>query len=129
MYAALIRRAAAVALPVLAGAALFVTPAHAQAAELHIVKHNLPAGTAERWVLTCHPDDGTHPDPFAACDRLRRIGGDLERIRFRPDVPCPRIFDPVRVEINGWFYGQHKHFDEHYPNPCFVEKIASPIVP
>ncbi|MFB4277251.1 MULTISPECIES: SSI family serine proteinase inhibitor [unclassified Nonomuraea] len=129
MHASLtaIRRAVAVAVPALATAALLAAPAHAQAAELTITKYH--GGVAQRWVLICDPDDGNHPDPFAACDRLREIGGDLDQIRFRPDVPCPRIFDPVDVQIHGHFHGEPLDLAEQYPNPCFVERLAAPIVP
>ncbi|MBF8186512.1 hypothetical protein ITP53_12325 [Nonomuraea sp. K274] len=120
-----------VATGVLAAAALVVaaTPAHAQAAELSITRYDIREGTAQRWYLTCTPDEGTHPSPVAACDRLDEIGGDLDRIRFRPDVACPRIYDPVRVEITGDYHGELKIFQETYPNACFVEKLAGPIVP
>ncbi|MEV0378534.1 SSI family serine proteinase inhibitor [Nonomuraea sp. NPDC050643] len=129
MHASLtaIRRVAAVALPAVAAAALLAAPAHAQAGELSITKYH--QGAAQRWFLTCDPDDGSHPDPGAACDMLRRSGGDLERLRFRPDVACPRIYDPVHVKIRGVFYGEPKNFEETYPNPCFADNLAAPIVP
>ncbi|MEV0996289.1 SSI family serine proteinase inhibitor [Nonomuraea sp. NPDC050202] len=122
-----IRRAATVALPALTVAALLAVPAHAQESYLRITTYH--GGSTTQWFLTCRPEGGVHPDPVAACDRLDEFGGDLDRIRYRPDVPCPKIFDPVHVEIRGDYRGEPKDFADDYPNPCFVAHLAAPIVP
>ncbi|TYB63232.1 protease [Nonomuraea sp. PA05] len=123
----LIRRAATAALPAVAAAALIANPAHAQESYLRITTYH--GGDVAQWYLTCGPSGGIHPDPAAACDRLDEIGGDLDQIRFRPDAACPRIYDPVHVEIYGDYRGEPKDFAEDYPNPCFAQRLAAPIVP
>ncbi|MEU6998291.1 SSI family serine proteinase inhibitor [Nonomuraea sp. NPDC046570] len=97
--------------------------------ELRITRYNIHQGTVDRWYLTCDPDGATHPDPKAACDRLWEIGGDLEKLRFRPVGPCPRVYHPIRVEIDGRWYDQRKKFAIVYPNSCFAELLALPVVP
>ncbi|SPL92288.1 Protease inhibitor, SSI family (subtilisin inhibitor) [[Actinomadura] parvosata subsp. kistnae] len=123
----MVRRAATVVLPALAAAALIAAPAQAQESYLRITTYH--GGSTAQWFLTCGPDGGVHPEPGAACDRLEELGGDLDRIRFRPGVACPRIFDPVHVEIRGDYLGEPVDFTDDYPNPCFVERLAAPIVP
>ncbi|GHE48044.1 hypothetical protein GCM10017673_57250 [Streptosporangium violaceochromogenes] len=136
------RRLSVLAATLLATAALTAaTPAQADdagstsaradeaGAVLAIARHNLYEGTVRHWYLTCDPDGGSHPDPHGACDRLRDIDGDLDRLRFRPDVACPRIYAPVRVKITGTWYGEFKVFSEKYPNACYAEQLAGPVVP
>ncbi|MGR6915006.1 SSI family serine proteinase inhibitor [[Actinomadura] parvosata] len=123
----MVRRAATVALPALVAAALIAAPAQAQESYLRITTYH--GGSTAHWFLTCGPAGGIHPEPRAACDRLDRFGGDLDRIRFRPDVACPKIFDPVHVEIYGDYRGDPVNFADDYPNPCFMERLAAPIVP
>ncbi|UBU11931.1 SSI family serine proteinase inhibitor [Nonomuraea gerenzanensis] len=122
-----IRRAVTVALPALSAAALLAAPAQAQESYLRITTHH--AGSTAQWILTCGPAGGIHPDPRAACGMLDDFGGDLDRLRFQPGEPCPKIFDPVHVQIRGDYRGEPKDFAEDYPNPCFAERLAAPIVP
>lgn len=86
-------------------------------------------GTVQQYFLTCGPDGGRHPDPVAACNRLREIGGDLDQLRFGPGVACPLIYDPRIVQISGVWNGEAKEFSHDYPNGCFADRVAGPVVP
>ncbi|MFC4007869.1 SSI family serine proteinase inhibitor [Nonomuraea purpurea] len=118
----------AVAVPAFA-AALFVTaaPAHAEIGQLEITRYDVRSGEKQQWYLACDPDGGTHPDPVGACDRLRGSDADLERLRFGP-APCPKIYDPVEVEIVGYWNEEPRRFRHRYPNPCSVRYQAAPVV-
>jgi hypothetical protein len=113
----------------LAAASLAVaTPAQAAAAsELTITVYD-PQGFGLSWRLTCDPDGGLHPDPYAACDKLREIDGDLEQIR-EPSGPCVRIWDPRDAEIHGYWNGEPVDFSQRYPNPYCMASAAAPIIP
>ncbi|MBV2365148.1 SSI family serine proteinase inhibitor [Streptomonospora nanhaiensis] len=104
-------------------------PADAQeSSNLEITVERVLAGTFDRFWLNCAPDFGTHPEPGAACDRLRALDGGLDRLR--PEyVPCPGDPDPVRVGITGTWRGEDRTFTAHYANSCSVRTVAAPVVP
>ena len=84
--------------------------------------------TERQWTLSCVPDRGGHPTPKAACDRLRSIGGDLEKIRW-PSRPCVQNYDPRQVRIVGRWDGEDVNFKQDYTNPSCMAAAAAPIVP
>ncbi|MFG1707931.1 SSI family serine proteinase inhibitor [Nonomuraea sp. M3C6] len=109
-FAALPARAAAAA----AGADLYITVTPI-------------AGGAYSMHLTCDPDGGLHPRPVEACDALRGVDGYFESLDVNPG-PCPLIYDPVEVEVNGHWYGRPNPYFEEFPNRCVMERKLGPVV-
>lgn len=76
--------------------------------------------------LTCGPDGdgGTHPDPQAACNSLRAVGGDFEQLPSVPDLACIDIYDPVVVKAEGlWVESYAPRFvdyEEEFGNWCYA---------
>ncbi len=113
----------------LAGAVIAsATPAQASAdspqASLHIrvVHPSFASQSPSSWepvdvTLTCDPDGGTHPTPEEACAELTEINGDLERLATGGGhMFCVQLYDPVRVTITGYWYGEPKVFVHDYSN-------------
>lgn len=71
-----------------------------------------------RVLLTCSPDGGTHPSPTEACESLRAVGGQFARLPTVPDMFCPMIYDPVRVEAFGRWGGRWVSYSEVFGNRC-----------
>jgi hypothetical protein len=62
-----------------------------------------PTPGRDTVTLTCGPDGGTHPTPKAACDSLRRVGGNFNRLPNVPGGGCPAIFDPHLARATGYW--------------------------
>jgi hypothetical protein len=94
-----------------------------------------PAGATV--TLTCGPDGGTHPNPKAACDALRAVGGDFERLVWdlvRPDVACIDLYDPVYARATGSWQsgpGDGPTFDVDYSkefgNSCYASLYSNVV--
>ncbi|WP_186355791.1 SSI family serine proteinase inhibitor [Streptomonospora sp. PA3] len=95
---------------------------------LEITVERPKAGSVERFWLNCDPDFGTHPRPLAACDRLRAVEGDFERLRSGA-VFCPPLDDPVAVRITGTWRDRPVDFSERYTNDCDALFSSGPVVP
>ncbi|MGW4795123.1 SSI family serine proteinase inhibitor [Nonomuraea sp. NPDC004297] len=122
------RRLAALGLCAAASLAAFATPpAHAApaGAVLYITVTPVSDG-AYSMRLTCDPDGGLHPYPVDACDAIRSVDGDLFALNYNPG-PCPKNYDPVRVEVRGHWYGQPISFDEKFSNRCVMERTLGPV--
>lgn len=76
------------------------------------------SGGARAVTLTCDPDGGMHPDPRAACDRLRGVAGDLARLDVSPGVHCTEEYDPHLVRATGTWHGSPVAFERAYGNAC-----------
>lgn len=78
--------------------------------------------------LTCTPDGGTHPDPTAACNALRKVGGDFEKLTWTwpSDMACIQIYDPVWARATGRWQSSPEgptHDVDHtkeFSNSCFA---------
>lgn len=126
-----VRRAAAVAMTVVAAATVVTATARAgePRGQLGVTLSNFVHGGGFRhWTLTCDPDGGSHPAPRQACDRIRAVDGDLERLSSRPGI-CSRVYDPWHVDITGTWRGQDKNFREDYPNADCMARAAGAVVP
>lgn len=76
------------------------------------------SGGARAVVLGCDPDAGAHPDPKAACDRLREVDGDFDRLDVSPGVHCTEEYDPHLVRATGTWQGSPVSFERTYGNAC-----------
>ncbi|MDA0567008.1 hypothetical protein LG943_22205 [Streptomonospora sp. S1-112] len=120
--------AAAASAAVLTVAAAAPADARESSSTLEITVERVLADTVDRFWLNCAPDFGTHPEPHAACDRLRTLDGDLHRLS--PEyVLCPGDHDPVRVEITGTWQGEDRDFTARYANSCSARAVGGPVVP
>ncbi|MBF8189139.1 serine protease [Nonomuraea sp. K274] len=123
------RRVAALGLCVAAtlAAPFAALPASAAAgADLYITVTPSNSG-AYSMHLTCDPDGGLHPRPARACDVLRDVDGWIERVNVNPG-PCPMIYLPVEVKINGEWYGRPTTYQREFPNKCVMDRRLGPIV-
>jgi hypothetical protein len=77
--------------------------------------------------LTCDPDGGTHPTPEKACAELTEINGDLNRLATGGGhMFCLQYYDPVRVTITGYWYGEPKAFVHQYTNLSCLHAAVYP---
>jgi hypothetical protein len=127
------RPAARLALASLLTAGALVAPAAAPSAadsqadilpqaELELSVTRDADGATDTVELICQlstPDDGTHPNPAAACDSLRAVGGDFEQL---PDAgaPCTREYDPHTVTATGRWDGSIVDYEETFANRCLA---------
>ncbi|MFC4060284.1 SSI family serine proteinase inhibitor [Planomonospora corallina] len=99
--------------PVLAGA-----PAPDGPVGSYVLRVTPEDGTGSTGAtLTCGPDGGTHPNAKEACDQLRRVAGQVERIPENPG-PCTLEYAPVRLTATGTWRGRQQRFAKTYPNRC-----------
>jgi hypothetical protein len=123
------RRTAAFAVCAALAVPFSASPAAAQEAGAELFITVTPAdGGAYSTRLTCDPDGGLHPGPEAACDVLRQVDGYVEDLDVDPGRLCPRIYQPVDVEVNGHWYGRPASYYETFPNPCVMESKLGPLV-
>jgi hypothetical protein len=99
--------------------------AAAAGAELFITVTPVNGG-AYAMRLTCDPDGGFHPNPVAACDALRNVDGYVEDLNVDPG-PCPRIYDPVEVNVDGHWYGRPNPYYQEFANRCEMERKLGPL--
>ncbi|MEO3868989.1 SSI family serine proteinase inhibitor [Nonomuraea sp. B12E4] len=123
------RRAAAIGLCVAAtlAAPFAALPAAAAAgADLYITVTPRDGG-AHSMRLTCDPDAGIYPRPREACKALHEVNGYFRDLNVNPG-PCPLIWDPIEVEVNGHWYGRPNPYYQEFPNPCVMERKLGPVV-
>lgn len=90
-----------------------------------IVDPELPGrGPSMRVVLACNPDAGSHPDPRGACDELRKVKGDFERLEPDGPVACTDQWDPVTVEAIGYWGDRRVSYTEWFENPCWAAVLT-----
>ncbi|MCG5215761.1 SSI family serine proteinase inhibitor [Streptosporangium sp. KLBMP 9127] len=124
------RRAAAVTAAALALTALAsAAPAQAQtaASRLELTVVGL-SGDYNHWTLTCGPDDGSHPNPWAACADLYAVDGYLEEREPDPN-PCPRIYDPVEATMEGYWFGRPVFYRQQFSNQCLMTAATGAVFP
>ncbi|WP_158673882.1 MULTISPECIES: SSI family serine proteinase inhibitor [Streptomyces] len=87
-----------------------------------------PRPSGERTdTLKCFPPGGTHAKPIAACDKLRQIDGDLDRLKSstgNTGVVCTLQYEPVKVQIEGKLKNKKVHWTYTYGNPCLMRQAA-----
>ncbi|SDH32219.1 SSI family serine proteinase inhibitor [Nonomuraea jiangxiensis] len=123
------RRVAAIglcAVATLAAPATALPAAAAAGADLYITVTPRDEG-AHSMHLTCDPDGGFHPRPVEACEVLHSVKGYFRNLNVNPGA-CPRIWDPIEVEVNGHWYGRPNPYYQEFPNPCEMERKLGPIV-
>jgi hypothetical protein len=72
-------------------------------------------GEERHATLECLPAGGTHPAPAESCRILIQVGGDVEALPLNPG-PCPRIWDPVVVTVEGRWFDDRVDFAAQYGN-------------
>ncbi|MEW9549516.1 SSI family serine proteinase inhibitor [Nonomuraea sp. NPDC050783] len=85
------------------------------------------SGGAYRYLLTCDPDDGSHPRAGHACHALRSVRGQVENLNVEPG-PCTHIYAPVDVEVVGRWYGSQIAYHREFPNRCVMQRTLGPVV-
>ncbi|MEU8245082.1 SSI family serine proteinase inhibitor [Nonomuraea sp. NPDC048916] len=125
---------AAISIPALGGAgaasAFATVPATADhhARSILTITVTEENGWSRVYRLTCDPDGGNHPDPAAACDALRSVGGHLSRLR-RPNPICTREYAPTKVSVKGSWRGRNLSFSGSYPNSCLARAAVGAVYP
>ena len=82
---------------------------------------------ARRVVLTCAPDNGTHPSPSASCAVLAETGGSISALRVDREAICPLIYDPVTVTETGVWLGRQVRERMTFPNSCVLVAYTGPV--
>ena len=75
------------------------------------------AGYATAVTLRCHPSGGAHPQPRAACQTLRAVGGRPARIK-PAHTMCTMIYAPITAQITGKWRGKKISWSKTYGNTC-----------
>ncbi|WP_188187246.1 SSI family serine proteinase inhibitor [Nonomuraea sp. SYSU D8015] len=78
--------------------------------------------------LHCNPDGGNHPNPRAACDLLRKIDGDFNKIHVPPNTKCGQQVKPYVAVITGQWHGKKVQWDMGYRNGCAMKAAAGPLL-
>ncbi|GAA3536678.1 hypothetical protein GCM10022419_015610 [Nonomuraea rosea] len=107
-------------------AAVPASAAAAPGAELFITVTPRDGG-AYSMRLTCDPDGGLHPQPVDACAALRDVDGYVGDLNVNPG-PCPRIYDPIELEVRGRWYGRPASYYEEFANKCALERKVGPLI-
>ena len=82
---------------------------------------------AKRVLLTCAPDNGTHPAPRASCAVLAAADGIISALRISRDAICPMIYDPVTVSAIGVWLGRQIRERMTFPNRCVLIAETGPV--
>lgn len=85
--------------------------------------------------LTCTPDGGSHPHPEAACDALRAVGGDFEKLVFtwKPGISCIDIYDPVYARATGSWQSSPEgptflvDYSKEFSNSCYASRYDNVV--
>ncbi|MFI7698899.1 SSI family serine proteinase inhibitor [Nonomuraea sp. NPDC049480] len=78
--------------------------------------------------LHCNPDGGNHPNPKAACDLLRQVGGDLNKIHVPKNAACGNEVEPYVVVITGQWHGKKVRWDKGYRNGCAMKAAGGKLL-
>jgi Subtilisin inhibitor-like len=76
-------------------------------------------------VLSCDPTAGDHPSSAAACQALKAVGGDFEKLPPRDGI-CIKVSQPVTAVAEGWYHGPVQ-FRKTYENPCVLRNALAPV--
>ncbi|SAL97575.1 hypothetical protein [Absidia glauca] len=80
-------------------------------------------------LLTCdeYTPGGTHPTPVPACEEIMAIDGDSSKLS-PAHCFCPlKKYDPITVNIQGKYKGNHFKFLQTFENPCIFKCVTKPI--
>lgn len=83
------------------------------------------AGVQRAVVLNCAPSaSGTHPAGAAACDEVRSVDGELQKLvgSDASGPVCTRIWDPVVVTADGVWEGKRVSWEHSFSNSCMLNK-------
>ncbi|GGS69508.1 SSI family serine proteinase inhibitor [Nonomuraea spiralis] len=76
--------------------------------------------TKGAW-LNCSPDGGTHPSAHAACELLRKVGGDPAKLNVSPKASCGKEVEPRAVMILGKWNDKTIKWGKVYANACMMK--------
>ncbi|MGQ0845292.1 MAG: SSI family serine proteinase inhibitor [Sporichthyaceae bacterium] len=101
-----------------------VVPATAASAH-HDTRTNLTLSVKEKGgktrtvTLKCDPARGSHPDRVDACREIKRVKGDLRKVRgHQTFAACTRIYRPVTIKAEGLARGWNVQYRETFSNYC-----------
>ncbi|RVX43135.1 subtilisin inhibitor-like [Nonomuraea polychroma] len=85
-------------------------------------------GPTRGGTLHCGPDGGTHPHPRAACDVVRKVGGDFNKIHVPADETCGEEVKPYAVVITGTWRGKKVQWSKGYRNFCVMQAAGGKLL-
>jgi hypothetical protein len=122
-------RAAAVA--IIAALPLLAAPALANAAgpsTFTLVLFSPDGHSASARTLTCDPDGGSIADPKLACDELRAVNGDFDKLMPDRQVLCAKHVDPIEAIAVGWWHGCRIAWASGvFPNLCELQRRTGSV--
>ncbi|MGW0516957.1 SSI family serine proteinase inhibitor [Crossiella sp. NPDC003009] len=108
-------------LPLLAAAGLLspglLTPPPQSSLTLTL-EHAEPANALDVAILTCDPDEGTHPAPELACAELAKAGGDVRKVGDTETACTDHIENPKKATARGHWQGRPVNEEVFFGNPC-----------
>lgn len=75
-------------------------------------------GAAHTVLLTCDPDEGTHPTPALACQDLAEADGDVTKVGDRETACTDHLEDPKIGTARGHWQGRVVNQEVVFGNPC-----------
>lgn len=78
-------------------------------------------------ILVCDEEPhGTHPKPKEACEELKALilHGEEEEA---PVCVCPKIYDPVHVDVDIFFEDYAHNYPVDFGNPCTFHCETKPL--
>jgi hypothetical protein len=78
--------------------------------------------------LRCNPDGGNHPNPRAACDVLRGVGGNLDKLHVPADTACGQEVKPYVVVVAGHWRGKRVQWSKGYRNACAMRAAGGKLL-
>lgn len=83
------------------------------------------ASNARTVQLLCEPTGGDHPKAQQACDALARVDGNFDALDI--ELICTPEYQPFTATADGLWRGRRVHYQQTYPNLCFLESHLSPV--
>jgi hypothetical protein len=96
-------------------------------AELKVVV-GVKGGQTKGVYLNCNPDGGTHANAHAACNLLRKVGGDPAKLNVSPKATCGKEIVPHAVVIVGKWHGKTVKWGKIYSNACVMKAAGGALV-
>ena len=85
--------------------------------ELTISVYGRLTPVVREYRLTCDPDGGTHPQPKAACEAIRKSPGTIKPPP--PTANCyDRVFGPEHAKVSGRLFGVEVAAEFNRRNSC-----------
>jgi hypothetical protein len=84
------------------------------------------AGYATAVTLRCQPVGGAHPKAAKACNALKKVGGQPDRLTPARTM-CMMIYAPVTAKIAGTWQSAPVQWSRKYGNTCELSRATGVI--